>query len=90
MTVLPWPGRRWELVPCAEPGTTAVRFPAVYRGIHLQCTAKAGDNQVTLEPLAGVELEIPLDVWMSLAPYMTVAALTARDDEQSSPPAERG
>lgn len=81
MSVLPWPGRKWEIVPTAEPGTTAVRFPAVYRGIQLQCTAKASRGQVTLEPLAGVELEIPLEVWMQITPYMTAVALGGSDDD---------
>lgn len=72
--MLPWPGRQWEIVPDAEPGTRSIKFPAVWCDTALQCTATASDDQVTLEPLAGLRLEIPLAVWMQIAPHMTALA----------------
>lgn len=88
MTVLPWPGRKWELVPCAEPGTTTVSLPCVHRGLQRLGTATASSDGIALEGAAGDRIEIPPDVWLQLAPFLTAAML--KHGGESLPPAERG
>lgn len=79
--MLPWPGRHWAPVPCAEPGTTSIKCPARWRGRDYLITITASDGQVEIEPTPDVKLEIPLEVWMQIAPLLTAMALkvTTRD-----------
>lgn len=78
--MLPWPERHWDIVPSAEPFVRTVKFPCVYRGTRLLATATARSDQIDLEPLAGVRLEVPLEVWKRLAPYLTALALSLPED----------
>lgn len=73
----PWkPG--WKVVADAEPNTRSVAFPAVWDGVHVIATATARDGQVDIIPVPGLTLEIPLEAWRGIAPFMTAAALVRR------------
>lgn len=73
-----WP-RGWRSVPDADPGSKSIGFPAVWDGVHVIATARADSQQITITPVAGKDLEIQLDVWESIAPFLTIAAHTRRD-----------
>lgn len=77
----PWP-HGWCCVPDAEANARAVKFPAVYDGVHVIATAIARPDQVDIVTAPGHVLEIPLDVWKTLAPFLTVAAHTRRGCEK--------
>lgn len=79
--MLPWPhADRWRPVPDAEPNTRTIKFPAVYRDVSVLATAIARHDQIDIVPAPGVVLEIPLEVWQTIAPFLTAAALVRRPD----------
>lgn len=73
-------GPDWRPVPDAQPNTRTLAFPAVYNGVQIIGTAIARQGQIDIVPVPGVVLEIPLDAWRGMAPFLTAAALTRPSD----------
>ena len=70
----------WLFVPTAEPGSRSIAFPAVYDGVHVLVSATAHNDQISLDPIPGKRLEVSLEVWMSVAPFLTAVALSLPPD----------
>lgn len=67
-------------MPDAEPNSRTIAFPAVWDGVHVLVSATAHNDQITLRPVPSLTLEIPLDVWRTVAPFLTAAALSLPSD----------
>jgi hypothetical protein len=70
----------WLFVPTAEPGSRTIAFPAVYDGVHVLVSATAHNDQISLDPVPGKRLEVSLEVWMTVAPFLTAVALSLPPD----------
>lgn len=66
-------------MPDADPSAKSISFPAVYDGVHVIVTATAYEDQIDLYPVPSKRLEIPLEIWRTMAPFLTAAAHTRRD-----------
>jgi hypothetical protein len=66
----------WGFVPsAADDGCgTPIRFEACWNGTHVIATAIAHADQVTIVPVPGALLEIPLDLFELLVAQLIVAA----------------
>lgn len=70
----------WTPVADAEPNTRSLAFQCIWDGVQVVATATARHGQIDLTFVPGKTVEIPLDVWRGMAPWLTAAALTRRPD----------